>query len=119
MRFNNPYWSNKLKISTLQRWIIVHSLLYYEMSNSIISDQEFDKNAYQLVELQKCFQEDAKHSDYWYVFYDFDANTGYYIYDRLNEHDKERLTNIAEHVLKLYKSKRRKRNGSYKNDSRK
>ena len=47
-----------------------------------------------------------------------DANTGYYIYDRLNEHDKEYLTNIAEHVLKIYKSKRRKRNGRYKNDSR-
>ena len=74
------------------------------MSNSIISDQEFDKNAYQLVELQKSFPEDAEHSDYWYVFYDFDANTGFHLYDRLNKKDKDYLTKIAKYVSNKFKS---------------
>ena len=101
MRFANPYWSNKLKISTLQRWIIVHSILYYEMSSSIIPDKVFDENAYQLVKLQKEYKEEAEESEYWYMFYDFDASTGFHLYDRLKENDKKYLTHIAQHVLAL------------------
>ena len=102
MKFANPYWSNKLKIDALQRWIIVQSIVYYELDNSIVSDKEFDANAYQLVELQNSFPEEAKRSEYWYVFYDFDASTGFYIYDRLNKHDKDYLVQLSRHVLKLY-----------------
>ena len=104
MRFANPYWPNKLKISTLQRWIIVHSILYSEMSSSIIPDKVFDENAYQLVKLQKEYKEEAEESEYWYVFYDFDGSTGFDLFDRLNKHDKDYLTKIANHVLKIHKS---------------
>lgn len=103
MKFKNPYWSNKLKISSLQRWIIVHSILYYELNDSIIEDKQFDDNARQLVKLQKEHPSDAKCSDYWYVFHDFDASTGFYIYSRLNKHDKKYLTSIAQFVSKQSK----------------
>ena len=104
MIFKNPYWSNKLKISALQRWIIVHSILYYELSDSIIEDRQFDANARQLVALQNENPQDASESDYWYVFYDFDATTGFHIYSRLNNHDKQYLTQIAKHVSRIYKA---------------
>ena len=120
MKFANPYWSNKLKIECLQRWIIVHSILYYQLADSIIEDRVFDANAKQLVKLQSEFPDDAEESEYWYVFYDFDANTGFYIYDRLNKHDKEYLTQIAKHVSRLFKGghnsgKRKKRTGKGNN----
>lgn len=104
MKFANPYWSNKLRISALQRWVIVHSILYYEMSDSIITDGEFDANAHQLVQMQKDDPEAAEQSDYWYVFYDFDAVTGYYIYDRLTDDDKDYLSQIARHVSRIFKA---------------
>ena len=104
MKFANPYWSNKLRISALQRWIIVHSMLYYELSNSIIEDAVFDRNARQLVEMQDSYPDEAEESDYWYVFYDFDASTGFNLYDRLDAHDKEYLMLIAQHVLRVYKA---------------
>lgn len=103
MEFRNPYWSNKLRISTLQRWILVHSILYYEMDSSIVSDKMFDKNAYQLVGMQNKFPDEAKESDYWYVFYDFDASTGFHLYDRLTKKDKAWLTKIASIVLHQFK----------------
>ena len=103
MNFNNPYWSNKLRIGALQRWIIVHSILYYELNNSIVTDKLFDANAHQLVQMQSDFPEDAKESQYWYVFYDFDGTTGFDLYSRLNKHDKAYLRHLAEHVLRLQK----------------
>ena len=101
MDFKNPYWSNKLKISALQRWIIVHSILYYELDSSIVPDKQFDRNAYQLVDLQKEHPTEAQASQYWYVFHDFDGTTGFDIYDRLTKSDKDYLTKIAKHVLHL------------------
>ena len=104
MKFVNPYWSNRIRISMLQRWIIVHSILYYELSNSIVVDKIFDDNARQLVQMQNDYPDDAEESQYWYVFYDFDASTGFNLYDRLNKHDKAYLMHIAQHVLKIYKA---------------
>ena len=112
MEFSNPYWSNKLKIDSLQRWILVHSILYYELNTGIVSDKQFDANAYQLVKLQKDNPEDSERSQYWYVFYDFDGSTGFHLYYRLNDSDKEYLKHIASHVLYLHngakKQKQRK-----------
>ena len=85
MKFTNPYWSNKLKIEALQRWVIVESIIYYELNESLVSDKEFDENSYQLVNLQNSFQNEAKESYYWYMFYDFDASTGFHLYDRCHQ----------------------------------
>lgn len=103
MKFANPYWSNKLKIESLQRWIIVHSIIYYELGSSIVSDKVFDANARQLVQMQNDFPKDAKQSQYWYLFYDFDGTTGFDLYSRLNKKDKAYLMKIAKHVLRLQK----------------
>lgn len=109
MRFPNPYWSNKLKIGTLQRWLIVHSILYYELNESVVSDKMFDDNAKQLVSMQKEDKASAKCSQYWYVFHDFDGSTGFYLYDNLRQQDKEYLLQIANHVLYLHKQNMKRR----------
>lgn len=101
MRFNNPYWSVKTKMSVLQRWLIVHSILYYELNDSVVSDKVFDANAHQLVDMQNKYTDIAEETEYWYVFYDFDASTGFHLYDRIKEKDKKYLTHIAQHVLAL------------------
>ena len=105
MKFTNPYWSYKLRIETLQRWVLIHSILYYEMDESLVSDKVFDEHAKTLVGLQKEHRASAKHSQYWYVFHDFDGTTGFDLPDRLNDKDKAYLFMIAKHVLKS--SKRR------------
>ena len=37
------YWSIKQKANWLERCIIIHSILYYEMHENIIEDFQFDK----------------------------------------------------------------------------
>jgi len=99
------YWSNTTKMSYLQRRVIVHSIIYYEMSSSTITDREFDSIGHQLVELMNSStKEECERSTYWYAMYDFDASTGFNIPSRLTKKDRQYLTNIASHVLHQYRT---------------
>lgn len=87
-------------IEWLQRYIIIHSWIYYYGNDSLISDQDYDKKAKELVLRQNNFG-DVKNTQYGYVFYDFDGTTGFDLYDRLNDDDKKYLVQLAQHVMSL------------------
>lgn len=97
------YYSKKEQLNILERHIIIHSILYYELSENVIEDFQFDKLCKQMLKMSNEYQEDFLKTQYYYVFKDFDGCTGFYIYDRLNKKDKKYLTKIANHVLYLYK----------------
>lgn len=100
------YWSDQTKISLLQRRILVYSIQYYKLSETVISDKEYDSISRQLLQLQKTVsKEDREGSQYWYVFNNFDANTGFDLYDRLTERDQNYLMRIASLVLSSYQEK--------------
>lgn len=103
------YWNNKTRIEFLQRRIIVFSIMYYELNENVISDKQFDDISHQLVEYMNTTEKEIlEQTQYWYVLKDFDGSTGFYIPDSLNEKDKEYLTNIANHILWLYKRSKEK-----------
>ena len=90
-------WDLKTKIEYLQRKIILCSIAYYMLSESIISDKAYDEISYQLVRMHTEYG-DISDTQYGYVMYDFDGTTGFDLYGRLNDHDKTYLLNIARHV---------------------
>lgn len=96
------YWTDKLKIEFLQRVILIHSYLYYEKDNSIWTDKQYDKVSKQLVKIQEEHQTTwlEEFTQYGYVFYDFDGTTGFDLWDRLKQNDKEQIAGIAERILK-------------------
>lgn len=103
MLIRNPYLSLKTRIDALQRWIILHSIVYYHLNDSIISDRVFDLHCAHLLEMRNESPETFEKSEYFHVFEDFDGTTGFDLYDRLSEADKKYLCGIAETMLKLYK----------------
>lgn len=60
-----------------RRQIMVNSCIYYEYGKSIISDRQFDKWAYELVDLQDKYPEIAKTSEWSFEFKFFDGTTGF------------------------------------------
>lgn len=97
------YWCESVKISHLQRRIIMHSLLYYESNVNCISDESSDELCIQLLEMQKSADmKEFKGSTYYHVFYDSDGSTGCDIPQRLTDYDYRCLLNIAQHVYRLY-----------------
>ena len=97
--------TNLERCSFLQRKIIINSIIYYELDDNIISDQQFDKMCKNLLKGIQ-YTKNYERSDYFYVFYDFDGSTGFHLYHRLEDDDKEYLMHLAEHVLKLAKGKK-------------
>ena len=98
------YWSIETKMSCLQRHIIVYSLMYYQFSQSCVSDRFYDAVSRQLCELRKKYPEEYKRTQYYYAMYDFDGTTGFDIQSRLNKNDLEKLTRIAKTVLVNWQS---------------
>lgn len=103
------YWNDVTKISYLQRHVIIHSLLYYELNESVISDKEFDSISRQLVKMQRnALKDDFQNSQYYYCLKDFDGSTGFFIKGKLNKKDRERLFKISAIVLRNYKTSKGK-----------
>lgn len=97
-------WDMITRIDYLQRRIIVSSIIYYELDDSVISDATYDGLSRQLKSLMdEC--ENVEDSKYWYVFKDWDGSTGYFLYHNLSAEDRQYLDTIAYHVHKAYKEK--------------
>lgn len=65
------------KIQQRRLQILIHSYLYYELNRNIVSDKQFDKWCYELVELQKENPEISKQVIYYDAFKNFDGTTGF------------------------------------------
>ena len=48
------------KIDFAARYVIVHSIIYYNLNESVISDKKFDKKAAVLVKLMKKYPEETE-----------------------------------------------------------
>lgn len=98
------WWDNKTRIEFIQRRIIVFSILYYNMDESILTDQEFDAASHQLVKLMEDTPKSVlEKTRYWYCMYDFDGSTGFYLYNRLTPSDAEQLNNLAGWIRREYR----------------
>lgn len=90
-------------INFLQRGIIVHSYLYYELDSSIISDQEFDKKSRELVALKNTYPDLWETSEYYHIFGDeYTGATGFHLYHGLTKLQQEKIRAIADILLNNY-----------------
>lgn len=64
-------------INRRRHQILVHSYLYYELGESIISDYDFDYWSKELVDLQAQYPEESKAVKYYEEFKDFDGSSGF------------------------------------------
>lgn len=97
--------TNKEKVEVVQRRILVHSMIYYEMNDSVISDKRFDKLCRLLVrKMEQYGPKKMAKTEYGYVFHDFDGSTGFDLIDRLSPEDRAKIERIAAYVLRLYKA---------------
>lgn len=101
------HWDLKTKIEFLQRKVILNSIAYYVFDTNFLSDKEYDDISKQLVRLCKEYG-DVRDTQYGYCMSDFDGSTGFDLYDRLNAHDKEYLTNMVKHHLGVSGGPRRR-----------
>lgn len=82
-----------------RRQVLVHSILYYRLGESIISDHIFDSWARELAKLQQDNPKLSENIPYMReAFWDYTGETGYYL--PLTD---ERATKVALDILKFDK----------------
>jgi hypothetical protein len=59
------------KIRRRRRQLLVHSYLYYRMNTNIISDNQYDEWARELIQLQEEYTEESKKADFYEDFKGF------------------------------------------------
>lgn len=101
MEFNNPYAGPIYKMELLQRWILVHSYIYYELNDSIVSDEMYDSNCKQLYDLMKQNKSKLKETRYCKQFRGFDGSTGFDLIKKCDGELKSIIEQSAYHVLGL------------------
>lgn len=88
-------------INWLQRFIIVHSYIYYELNNNVISDKEYDDKSKELVKYKNDYPNLWSNSEYFEQFGDdYTGATGFTLYHDLNEHQKQIIQSIAYSIVK-------------------
>lgn len=93
-------WDLKTRINYLQRKIILNSIAYYEFNRSPLSDRAYDEMCKELVSLHNEYG-DISDTEYGYIMYDFDGTTGFDLYYRLTNKDREYLLKITRAGLNL------------------
>lgn len=104
VEFVNTF-DNVDRIELLERSLLVNSYAYYVMSESIMSDFTYDKNARQLVDMKKWYPDDFKHSRYYPIFHDFEGSTGFDLIARVNKDQELQRKIIRDVYLALFLSK--------------
>lgn len=83
-------------IDFLQRFIILHSYIYYELNDNVISDKDYDARAKELVKYKNEYPDLWKSSMYYKQFGDdYNGATGFTLYHELDEKQKRIIQSIA------------------------
>jgi hypothetical protein len=96
------------KLNYLERMVLLHSIIYYDLNENVISDDYYNKLARLLAKKVEKYKDKPvfKKTMYAYVFKDYtDGSTGFYLAHQLKKKDYEYLKILATHVIKRYKEK--------------
>ena len=98
---NNTNLTDQEYVDFLQRYIIVHSYIYYELNNNIISDREYDTKCKELVCIKESQPELWKSSMYYKQFTDeYNGATGFTLYHDLSEREQMVIKSIAYSIIR-------------------
>lgn len=67
------------KIRQRRRQMLVHSYIYYELNDNIVSDDQWAKWAKELEQLQKDYPEESKAVEEYAQFKDWDGSSGAFL----------------------------------------
>lgn len=87
------------RIDFLQRYIIVHSYIYYELNDNYISDKEYDAKSKELTRYKNEYPDEWEKSMYYQQFGDeYNGSTGFTLYHDLDNHQKEIIRSIVNGI---------------------
>lgn len=83
-------------INRRERQLLVHSYIYYELNDSIISDSKWSEWGIELVHLRETYPDIYNQSVYPEAFRNFDASTGF---DLIGWYTRPEIIDKANYIL--------------------
>ena len=105
MEFKNPYWEEKTKIELLQKWIIIHSIIYYQLDEMVAPDWLFDENCKQLTKFIIAHPEAFISSKYYKYFKNWNGSTGFDLFSKLEPDHQSDFKILAMRMVHEFKTK--------------
>ena len=99
-------WSTVDKLNRIQRMVLLHSIIYYDLNESVITDDYYNKLTRLLAKKVTQYKDKPvfKKTMYAYVFKDYtDGSTGFDLAHKLKKKDYEYLYTMATHIIKRSK----------------
>lgn len=96
MKFLNPYLDDVEKINILEHWILLNCYFYYIKGQSRVEDYLYNENAKQLEDFIKSNPDDFKKSRFYSCFKNFDVSTGFDLWYKLDNYEKQNIINLVE-----------------------
>lgn len=95
-----PNLTTQEYIDFLQRFILVHSYIYYELNNNVISDKFYDAKSKELVKYKNEYPDLWQSSMCYEQFRDdYNGATGFTLFYDLPKSEQEKIRRIALQVL--------------------
>lgn len=86
-------------IDFLQRFIIVHSYIYYELDSNYLSDRQYDEKAKELVRYKNEYPDLWRNSMYYKQFGDdYNGATGFTLYHALDKRQQKIIRSIVSQI---------------------
>ena len=113
MKFNKN-WTTVDKLNYLERMILIHSYLYYEMDETVIDDARYNEISRVLAKKVERYRDTKlKQTIYGYAFKDFDGSTGFDLIFKLKKKDKAYIIELAKMTLWSYQNQWKKEHEQY------
>lgn len=88
-------------IDFLQRYVIVHSFMYYELNMNVISDMKYDAKAKELAKYKSTYPDLWKSSEYYKQFGDdYNGSTGFTLFHDLDSHQQKIIKSIVNSIMR-------------------
>lgn len=88
-------------IDFLQRYIIVHSFIYYELDTNVISDMKYDAKSKELVRYKNEYPDLWRNSEYYKQFGDdYNGSTGFTLFHDLSDHQQTIIKSIVNLIIR-------------------
>lgn len=86
----------------LCRYLIIHSIIYYDLDSNVISDQLYNKKSKELEKLVQTHRNSLEECYYKDCLIDFTSATGFDLKYKLTQEHREYLERKASWILKLH-----------------
>lgn len=88
--------------------MLVHSYIYYELNQNIVSDHKWSRWAKELEQLQKDYPKESAEVEYADQFVDWDGSSGAFL------EFSENIKSIAHHLLCMRENGRKSKRSDFK-----